>query len=120
MEMAMKEVIAQLRDLALNQGDFVRKDDSDTDIFNKDAAALNIAADELESRDCFSGGYVDILKNVMELEGVNQTELASRLGVSRQTVNGMLTRNSYGIRFDSFDKALRVMGYEPSARKLEK
>lgn len=115
MKMGMKEVIAQLRDLALNQSDFV-KNDSDTEIFSRDVVALNVAADELESIENLSGGYVDILKKVMELENVSQTELASRMGVSRQTVNGMLTRNSYGIRYDSFDRALRAMGYEPSAK----
>lgn len=122
MKMGMKEVIAQLRDLALNQSDFVKKNDSDTEIFSRDVMALNVAADELEFIGNLSGaaGYVDILKKVMELENVSQTELASRMGVSRQTVNGMLTRNSYGIRYDSFDRALRAMGYEPLAKKLEK
>lgn len=120
MKMGMNEVIAQLRDLAINQSDFVRANDSDTEIFSRDVTALNVAADELESIENLSGGYVDILKKVMVRENVSQTELASRMGVSRQTVNGMFTRNSYGIRYDSFDRALRAMGYEPSAKKLEK
>ena len=54
---------------------------------------------------------------IMEQEKVSQTELASSLGMSRQSLHQYLTRKPENIRFDIVWKALDKMGY---SIKIEK
>ena len=54
---------------------------------------------------------------IMEKEKVSQTELAAKLGMSRQSLHQDLTRKPEGIRFDVACKILEKLGY---SIKIEK
>ena len=54
---------------------------------------------------------------IMEKEKVSQTELAAKLGMSRQSLHQYLTRKPEAIKFDVARKILGTLGY---SIKIEK
>jgi hypothetical protein len=61
-----------------------------------------------------------LIKKIMEKEGINQTELAEKMGCARQNINQLLNRNGKSMRYDSFENIIKVLGYEISLKKLVK
>ncbi len=58
-----------------------------------------------------------IVRNILEQEGLNQQELADKMGVSRQNVSQSLNRNRISMRFDNFERMVSALGYEIFVRK---
>lgn len=54
----------------------------------------------------------DAVKLIMDGEKLNQTELADKLGVSRQSVQQALGSKSGNMRVATMRKYLNAMGYE--------
>ena len=53
---------------------------------------------------------VEYIRYLMKIENVNQSELARRLGCSRQLVSQNLI-NGYQLSFDNFTKYVDALGY---------
>lgn len=53
---------------------------------------------------------VDILNKVIEQEGLTKTELAKRMGISRQALSKMMKQQD--IRVSTVIKIIRPLGYE--------
>ena len=59
----------------------------------------------------------DVIKDVMKIEGVNQTELAERIGAKRQAVQQMLGRKSQNMRVETMLKLVKALGYDVAITK---
>lgn len=69
----------------------------------------------------FSGdNAAEIIKRIMEKENISRTELANRMGCVRQNVSQMLTRGTASMRYDSFYRMVKALGYEILLRKNTK
>lgn len=67
----------------------------------------------------FSGEEpMEIIKLIMEKEGIKQHNLADKMGTSRQNVSQMLNRG-IGMYFSSFHTLINALGYEIICRKKE-
>lgn len=88
-------------------------DDSDHHIriIRSDAELLREAAGLIE-REIRGDGAADLIKRAMEKEGVNQIILAEKTGITRQNVSQMLNRGKNCMRYDSFEKLAKALGYE--------
>ena len=60
---------------------------------------------------------VKIVRSILEQEGLNQQELADKMGIARQNVSQALNRNRISMRFDNFERMVSALGYEIVARK---
>lgn len=63
---------------------------------------------------------VETIRKVMADEGVNQSQLAEKMGAVRQNVSQMLNRGNTAPRYDSFAKMVAALGCEVILRKIEK
>lgn len=115
MSMAMSEVIKQLEDLAEHCGSMVDQEEPE-DIWKADVEALNKAIEKLQG-ECVGTDPAEIIRRLLEKEGVNQKELAERMGVVRQNVSQALNRNTVSMRFDNFERMASALGYEIVVRK---
>ena len=78
--------------------------------------SMNEADEKLKS-ECSGTDAAEIIRRILEKEGLNQKELADIMGVARQNVSQMLNRNKASMRFDGFSKMVQALGYEIVARK---
>lgn len=106
----MDEIISQLEGLAAHK-------EYPESIRKKDADALNEAAGKLIG-ECSGENAAEVILRIMKKEKVNQTELAERMGCVRQNVSQMLTRGTVNMRYDSFFKMAKALGYEIVLRKI--
>lgn len=51
----------------------------------------------------------DKLKNLLALRGMRQSELARRTGISKQTINSIITRNNKNVDFSKMEKIADVL-----------
>ena len=61
-----------------------------------------------------------LIKKIMDDEGINQIQLAEKMGCTRQAVSQTLTRNTKSMRYDNFEKMIRTLGYEIIIKKSSK
>lgn len=115
MSMAMSEIIKHLEDLASHCDSMVDKEDPEC-IWKADAEALGQAVEKL-SCECTGVDAAEIIRNILEKEQMNQTDLADRMGITRQNISQMLNRNKVSMRFDGFSKMVEALGYEIIVRK---
>lgn len=59
----------------------------------------------------------DAIRQILEKENLNQQRLAEKMGITRQNVSQMLNRNVVSMRYDSFYKMVKTLGYEVFIRK---
>ncbi len=59
----------------------------------------------------------EMIREVLEVENLSQTDLADKMKNVRQNVSQMLNRSRVSIRFDSFRKMADALGYEIILRK---
>ena len=115
MNMSMSEIIAQMENLASHCSSMIDKDEPES-IWRTDVEALNAAVEKLGNE--YKGAdAAEIIRTIMEREGVSRTELADRMGCVRQNISQMLTRGTAGMRYDSFHKLTDALGYEIIVRK---
>lgn len=115
MSMAMSEIIKQLEELASHCDSMVDKEDPEC-IWKADVEALDQAVNKL-SCECTGMGAAEIIRNILKKEQMNQTDLADRMGITRQNISQMLNRNKVSMRFDGFSKMVEALGYEIIVRK---
>ncbi len=115
MSMAMNEVIEQLENLAVHCDSMIDKEDLEC-IWRSYVEILNKAVEKLNS-ECSGTDAVEIIRRLLEKEGLNQQELADIMGVTRQNVSQALNRNRVSMRFDNFERMVSALGYEIVARK---
>ncbi len=115
--MSMRDIISQMESLAAHCESMIDKDDPES-IWKEDVVALNEAVKKLEGE---IGGEnaADVIRQIMEKENVNQKELAERMGCVRQNISQMLNRGITNMRYDSFYKIAKTLGYEIALRKNE-
>ena len=58
------------------------------------------------------------IRQIMEREDVNQKELAEKMGCVRQNVSQTLNRGTVNMRYDSFYRMAKALGYEIILRKI--
>lgn len=63
---------------------------------------------------------VELIRELLEEEKLNQQQLADRMGIMRQSVSQMLNRGKGNIRLDNFEKMLTALGYELEVVKKQK
>lgn len=108
--MSMKEIISRMESLAAHCESMIDKNDPDG-IWKADAAILNEAIEKLDGE--FSGANAaEVIQRIMEKEKVSQKELAERMGCVRQNVSQMLNRGTVNMRYDSFYRMAKALGYE--------
>ena len=110
-----EKIIKQLESLAEHCESMIEKVDTES-IWIEDSVALREAS-ELFRREVTGDGAADLIKNAIEKEGINQKILAERTGITRQNVSQMLNRGKNCMRYDSFEKLTKALGYEVILRK---
>lgn len=115
MSMSNQEIISQLEDLATHCESMIDKEDPEC-IWRADVEALNEAVEKLKS-ECSGTDAAEIIRRLLEKEGLNQKELADKMGIVRQNVSQMLNRNKASMRFDGFSKMVQALGCEIVVRK---
>lgn len=110
-----EKIIEQLESLARHCESMIEKDDPDS-IWIEDSVALRESA-ELFRGEVIGDGAADLIKNAIEKEEINQKILAERTGITRQNVSQMLNRGKNCMRYDSFEKLAKALGYEVILRK---
>ncbi len=114
--MSIGNIISQMESLAAHCENIIGEGDPDS-IWKADVAALNKAIERLNGE--FSGANAaEVIQRIMEKENVNQKELAERMGCVRQNVSQMLNRGTVNMRYDSFYRMARALGYEIILRKI--
>ncbi len=113
--METREIIKQLESLIAHCSSMIDKDDPEC-IWRSDVEALNRAVENLKN-DCSGTDAAEIIRRLLEKEGLNQQELADKIGVTRQTVSQALNRNRTSMRFDNFERMASALGYEIIMRK---
>lgn len=109
-----EEMIEKLKSLAV-YCEYKGKDDPDG-TWTISGKALQEAIELLE-HEVSEDGAADLIKRAIEKEGINQNILAELTGVTRQNVNQMLNRGKNCMRYDSFEKLAKALGYEVVLRK---
>ena len=109
------KIIKQLESLAEHCESMIDKDDPES-IWIEDSIALRESS-ELFQGEVMGDGAADLIKNAIEKEGINQKILAERTGITRQNVSQMLNRGKNCMRYDSFEKLAKALGYEVILRK---
>lgn len=116
MSMPIGEIISQLESLAERCDSMIDKDDSES-IWRVDTAALREAVKKLNGE--LSGENAAMtIRQIMEREDVNQKELAEKMGCVRQNVSQTLNRGTVNMRYDSFYRMAKALGYEIILRKI--
>ena len=110
-----EKIIEQLESLALHCESMIEKDDPES-VWIEDSIALRESS-ELFRGEVMGDGAADLIKNAIEKEGINQKILAERTGITRQNVSRMLNRGKNCMRYDSFEKLAKALGYEVFLRK---
>lgn len=113
--MTMNDVIKQLENLAVHCDSMIDKEDQER-IWRSDVEALNEAVEKLNS-ECSGTDATEIIRKILKKEGLNQQELAEKMGVARQNVSQILNRNRISMRFDNFEKMISTLEYEIIVRK---
>ncbi len=115
MSMPIEKIIRQLESLAEHCDSMIGKDDPES-IWRVDTAALREAVKKLKGE--LSGeNAAAIIRQIMEKEDVNQKELAEKMGCVRQNVSQILNRGTVNMRYDSFYRMAKALGYEIVLRK---
>lgn len=115
MSMAMSEIIKKLEDLASYCDSMVDKEEPEC-IWKADVEALDHVIKKL-SCECSGMDAAEIIRNILDKEQMNQTDLADKMGITRQNISQMLNRNKASMRFDSFSKMVEALEYEIVVRK---
>lgn len=116
MSMPIGEIISQLESLAEHCDSMIDKDDPES-IWRVDSEALWEAVKKLKGE--LSGeNAAATIRQIMEREDVNQKELAEKMGCVRQNVSQMLNRGTTNMRYDSFYRMVKALGYEIALRKI--
>ena len=110
-----EKIIEQLESLALHCESMIEKDEPES-VWIEDSIALRESS-ELFRGEVMGDGAADLIKNAIEKEGINQKILAERTGITRQNVSQMLNRGKNCMRYDSFEKLAKALGYEVILRK---
>lgn len=119
MGMSMQEIIEQMESLAQHCDNMIDKGEPDS-IWKNDAEALRVAVDMLE-KEMICSDPIEAIKGILREENITQQELAGRIGTLRQNVSQTLNRGSGdGIRYGSFSKMVKALGYEVVLRKMDK
>lgn len=116
MSMLIEEIISQLESLAEHCNSMIDKDDPE-DIWRVDTAALQTVVKKLKG-DLSGENAATIIRQIMEREDVNQKELAEKMGCVRQNVSQTLNRGTANMRYDSFYRMAKALGYEIVLRKI--
>ena len=53
-----------------------------------------------------------VISEIMEAKKISNTKLANDVGMSRQSLDQIMTRNPDGMKLNTFQKILETMGYE--------
>ncbi len=53
-----------------------------------------------------------VISEIMEEKKLNNTKLANDVGMSRQSLHQIMSRNPDGMKLNTFQKILEAMGYE--------
>ncbi len=116
MSMPIEEIISQLESLVEHCDSMIDEDDPES-IWRVDTAALREAVKKLKSE--LSGeNAAATIRQIMEREAVNQKELAEKIGCVRQNVSQTLNRGTVNMRYDSFYRMAKALGYEIVLRKI--
>lgn len=115
LSMLIEEIISQLENLAKHYNSIIDEDDPE-DIWRLYTEALQEAANKLKGE--LSGeNAAATIRQIMEREEVNQKELAEKMGCVRQNVSQALNRGTVNMRYDSFYRMVKALGYEVILRK---
>ena len=66
-----------------------------------------------------AGDPVEAIRKIMDEDGLNQKQLAERMGLTRQNVSQVLNRGRKTPRFDSIRKMVDALGCEIIIRRKE-
>lgn len=114
--MPIGKIISQLESLAEHCNRMIDEGDSE-DIWRVDTEALREAVKKLKGE--LSGeNAAATIRQIMEKEDVNQKELAEKMGCVRQNVSQTLNRGTVNMRYDSFYRMAKALGYEIVLRKI--
>lgn len=114
--MPIGKIISQLESLAEHCNRMIDEGDSE-DIWRVDVEALREAVKKLKGE--LSGeNAAATIRQIMEKEDVNQKELAEKMGCVRQNVSQTLNRGTVNMRYDSFYRMAKALGYEIVLRKI--
>ncbi len=116
MSMSIEEIISRLERLAEYCNNMIDKDDPE-DIWRVDTEALQEAVKKLKGELSGENAAVTI-RQIMEREDVNQKELAEKMGCVRQNVSQTLNRGTVNMRYDSFYRMAKALGYQIVLRKI--
>lgn len=117
MSMSISEIINHLESLKEHCESMIDEDDLDS-IWNVYAGALQEAVKKLKGE--LSGeNAATAIRRIMEMEDVNQKELAEKMGCVRQNVSQILNRGTVNMRYDSFYRMSEALGYEIILRKMK-
>ncbi len=115
MSMPIEEIISQLESLAEHCDSMIDKDDPES-VWRVDTEALREAVKKLKGE--LSGeNATATIRQIMEREDVSQKELAEKMGCVRQNVSQMLNRGTVSMRYDSFYRMAKALGYKIILRK---
>lgn len=106
-----KELIYDLRELSVYLDN--TKDSNECKKYNSSLKKVV----ELLNSEANGESAVEIIRQALEKYGVSQTELAERMGNTRQNVSQMLDRGRLGMRCDSFQRMAKALDCELILRK---
>lgn len=72
---------------------------------------------EKVTEDIHGDSAEELIRKAIEAEGMNQRKLADKMGVTRQNISDFLNRAQKAMRYDSFAKMAKALGYEVILRK---
>lgn len=116
MSMPIGEIISRLESLAEHCDSMIDKDDPES-IWRVDTEALQEAVKKLKGELSGENAAVTI-RQIMEREDVNQKALAEKMGCVRQNISQTLNRGTVNMRYDSFYRMAKALGYEIVLRKI--
>ena len=116
LSMPIGEIISRLESLAKHCDSMIDKDEPES-IWRVDTEVLREAVKKLKGE--LSGeNAAATIRQVMEREDVDQKELAEKMGCVRQNVSQALNRGTVNMRYDSFYRMVKALGYEIVLRKI--
>lgn len=114
--MTTEEIINRLESLAEHCDSMIDKEPEN--IWRDDAAALREAVEKLKGEQPSGDNAAMTIRNIMEKENVSQKELAEKMGCVRQNVSQTLNRGTVNMRYDSFYRMVKALGYEIFLKKI--
>lgn len=114
--MSVEEIISQLEMIAECGDSMMGKDDLES-ICKVNTVAIREAVKKLKGELSGENAAVTI-RQIMEREDVNQKELAEKMGCVRQNISQTLNRGTVNMRYDSFYRMAKTLGYEIILRKI--